>query len=376
MSLSLSDNQMALLQGPALALPVVLAAVPLGLAIDRYSRVRLILLFSVLDVVGGLLTAASTSFAMLFAARCLVGLSVTVICTAAISLLADLYSPEQRGRAKGVVVVGQYAGSALAFALGGGLLVVFGANEGWRWAMLWMTSPLLLAVLLTLTMREPPRTGIAVARPAFRDAFVGLWRRRALVVPLMAGFITAEIAIFAVMTWAAPTLSRSFGLSPEKVGAIMATTLMVSGVIGPLLGGGIADLCQRLGGPRLTVAVLSAFVCLCAPLGLFAIAPSVAPASVLLVLFITCVGATASMGLTLVTVIIPNELRGLCLAILAAGASLFGVALAPVAVSVLSGALGGPAEIGTSLTVVCITASLSCAGIFMLGRRHFPSAAV
>src|SRR5207249_1508965 len=41
-ALSMSDNQMALLQGPVIGIPITLAAVPLGLLIDRYSRVRLL----------------------------------------------------------------------------------------------------------------------------------------------------------------------------------------------------------------------------------------------------------------------------------------------------------------------------------------------
>src|SRR6202795_205982 len=52
-ALALTDNQIALLQGPALALPMIAAAVPLGLLIDRYSRVRLLLALTTSDIVGG-----------------------------------------------------------------------------------------------------------------------------------------------------------------------------------------------------------------------------------------------------------------------------------------------------------------------------------
>src|SRR6267154_1989062 len=54
---TLSDNQIALLQGPALALPLVIAAIPLGLVIDRYSRVRVVFVLTVLNLVGSLATA-------------------------------------------------------------------------------------------------------------------------------------------------------------------------------------------------------------------------------------------------------------------------------------------------------------------------------
>src|SRR5438552_1268855 len=88
-ALSLSDNQIALLQGPAMALPVVIAAIPLGLVIDRHSRVRFLLILAVLDVVGGLCTALASNFQLLVAARCLIGLTLIATLTAAYSLLSD-----------------------------------------------------------------------------------------------------------------------------------------------------------------------------------------------------------------------------------------------------------------------------------------------
>jgi MFS family permease len=39
--LGLADMQVALIQGPAMAIPIVLSAAPFGLLVDRYSRARL-----------------------------------------------------------------------------------------------------------------------------------------------------------------------------------------------------------------------------------------------------------------------------------------------------------------------------------------------
>src|ERR1700729_3754127 len=64
-ALALTDKQMALLQGPAVALPMAAAAVPLGLLIDRYSRVRLLLALTAADLFGGVLTALASNFVML-----------------------------------------------------------------------------------------------------------------------------------------------------------------------------------------------------------------------------------------------------------------------------------------------------------------------
>lgn len=372
-SLHLSDNQMSLLQGPALAIPVVLAAIPIGLLIDRFSRVRLLFVFALLDMVGSLTTAFATSFAMLFLARCLIGLTSTTIIITGFSLLADYYPPAQRGRAKAVLVMGQYGGTSATFALGGALLAQFTAVDGWRWAMFWLTTPILaLAALLVLAMREPARTGTLTRDRSSKQTFAALWQIRPLVLPLMLGIVFVEVPLFAINAWAAPALSRGFALSSTRVGAILATATLVSGILGPILGGSLADLCHRAGGPRRTMLASAGLALLGAPAGLFAVIPSVSPASGLLVACITIVGATVAMSATLFTIVIPNELRGLCLSIMAAANSIIGMACAPLMVSGIAAVLGGPAMIGTSLTLVCTTASVLCALTFLVGRRFIP----
>ena len=364
---------MSLLQGPALAIPVVLAAIPIGLLIDRVSRVRLLFLFALLEIVGSLTTAFATNFATLFVSRCLIGLTSTTIIIAGFSLLADYYPPAQRGRAKAVLVMGQYGGTSAAFALGGALLAQFGSTDGWRWAMFWLTIPMLaLAALLMLAMREPARTGIVSRNRSSKQTFAELWQTRALVLPLTAGIVFVEVPLFAINAWAAPALSRGFALPPTRVGAILATATMVSGILGPIMGGSLADLCHRSGGPRRTMLASAGLALLGAPAGLFAIMPGVSPASGLLVACITIVGATVAMSATLFTIVIPNELRGLCLSILAAANSIIGMASAPLMVSGIAGVLGGPAMIGTSLTLVCTAASVLCALTFVIGRRYIP----
>ena len=171
------------------------------------------------------------------------------------------------------------------------------------------------------------------------------------------------------MTWAAPTLMRNFTLSPDRVGTIMAVVVLVSGVAGPVGGGVVADYCQRTGGPYRTLSILCWLAGLSLPAGLFAVSPGVWPASFLLVVLVVLVGGAFSMGITLFTIIIPNELRGLCLAILTVAVSLFAVALTPLIVSTLSVGLGGPLMIGKALALVCTASSVLSTAAFVLGKR-------
>lgn len=370
-ALALSDNQMGLLQGPLQAVPVMVGAIALGLLVDRYSRVRLLFIFAVFSMIGSFFTALASNFPLLAAARCLIGLTQTGVSTAAFSLLADFCTPERRGRGAMIVSVSQMGGNSAAFSLGGLLLAMTGPGpEGWRWTMFWMASPLVPVMFLMLAMREPPRTGQVIKNLSTHEAWPELWRYRAVIAPLLAGVVMAEIAFGAVYVWAAPALSRSFGLPPQRVGAIMGIGMVLSGVLGPIVGGPLADLCQRTGGPRRTISVLSGLALLAVPAGLFAFVPGVALACVLLVMFIVIVVATLVMGTALFTVVIPNELLGVCMGIMFALDTFFGFVLAPVAVSLLSGAMGGPAMIGKALALVGVGASVLGAAAFAFGRRY------
>jgi predicted MFS family arabinose efflux permease len=375
-ALSLTDNEMSLLQGPVIGIPMALTAIPLGLLIDRYSRVRLLFALVTLSVVGSLLTALTSDFVVLLLARCLAGVMGLAVLPVVFSLLADLFPPERRGRATTVMVVGQTGGNSAAFALGGSLLAMSGPDvDGWRWAMWWLIAPLGLVLFAMAGLREPPRLGQAIRNPTAREVWDELRHYRAMIAPIAVGVILAETAVGAMLIWSAPMLSRLHALAPDRVGAILAMGILVSGVLGPAIGGGLADVCQRTGGPRRSVAVLGALALLSAFAGLFAFVPGVALASGMLVAAMTLVLAIAVMGMTLFTIVIPNELRGLCMSVLVALEILFALAVAPPLVSILSGAMGGEAMIGSALSVVCAATGLLGAVVLAVGRRYFQPAA-
>lgn len=371
MALSFSDNQMALLQGPAIAIPVLLVATPLGVLIDRRSRVRLLQALVLLGTVGTLLTARATSFDGLVVARALSGTMGTSILPVVFSLVADLYPAARRGQANSLVVVGQVIGNAAAFWLGGRLLLLAGAAPNhWRWAMLWLAVPLVPSILLLLGLREPKREEVAVANPSLPQVWRELKTYRSMILLLIVGIVSLETAVGAVLIWGAPLLSRSFSLPPDRVGTVMACAVLVSGTVGPLAGGGLADLGERHGGPRTTASVLVALALLSVPVAGFGFLQGVLAASILMVLTLTFMLAASIMGMTLFTVVIPNELRGVCLSSLVAVILLFALAVAPVAVSLLSEAMGGLSRIAGASSIVCMSAGVIAAAAFVLGGRH------
>jgi len=369
--LALSDNQVAVLQGPALAFPMVLAAVAWGALIDRSSRARLIAIIGIVGVGASLLTAVSSSYVALLGARCVAGWVQLAIIPVALSLVADVYPAEARGRATMWVNIAQSIGMAAAFALGGFFLHLL---EAWRAAMLGLSIPLIPAAVFTLGVREPPRRETESSAAASWQA---VWSYRATLAPLLIGIVMGQIALWADFIWAAPMLARRFMLTPQATGMVMAAGLLVSGVLGSLGGGVFADWCHRQGGASRTTFALSALSAASIPSALFGLLSSAGSASLVLGIFLTLTNMLAVVGTSLFIVVIPNELRGRSLAILVAACVLVGNGLAPLMVSWLASQLGGAQQISVALSGICAAATVVATVAFVIaGRslcRHLPS---
>lgn len=362
-SFALSDSAIAMLQGPALAIPIMLAAIPLGMLIDCGGRARILLVAALLNIAGTLLTATTDSFVLLLVARSIVGVAASAAWLTSVSLIADLYAPDERGRANSLLAVGQVLAASLAFALGGHLLAASEGAEGWRTALLWLSLPLLPIVLLLATLREPAR-GTTAERGNGGGAFSRIWRYRRQILPLFAGMAMVDIAVGAVVIWALPNLIRHYGLGAEDAGSAMALVMLAGGIAGPFAGGIIFDRAQRAGGPRRAMAALTLVALLTVPASLFPVMP-VAIASIGVLAAFKIFNMAISVASTaLATVIVPDDLRGLCIAMLSAIAMLFSLGIAPLVVSSITIALGGPAMLGPSLAIVTVVTGLAGALIF------------
>lgn len=375
-SLGLTDNQIAWLQGPAVAVPMALAAIPLGLFVDRRRRAILFVPFAALSFVGAALASVTSSPYFIAATRGITGLALAAILVAAYSMVADLYPPAARGRANTLVAMGEIAGSPAAFALGGFLLALAPSQSSlpWQWALLRMSAPLLLVVILMSFLREPARGGMKGEGASLRGVWLHLWQYRRVIGPLLFGRMTVWIADGAVLVWAAPIFSRHFHLPPDRVGALIGISLFISGVCGPLMGGTLADLCERFGGPRRTMSALSAVALCSVPAAMFANVSSPIVSCVMLTCFLTSGYVVGTAAISLATIVVPGELRGLYLAVTISVCALLFIGVAPLLVSLLAGALGGRDALGHALTAVAAGTSLLGFAVFACARKYFPLA--
>jgi MFS family permease len=372
-AMGFTDNQMAMLQGPALYLPSMLVGLPLGFLIDRISRARLLAVFTGLEFLGTILTALAPNFGVLLVARVLIGSMLTANSMNASALVAEWTMPHRRGRALMMLGIGQIALMSAAFALGGKLVALGGADpDAWRWAMQGLAVPIGLVSLLSLWVRDPPQRGETRRRTlAWRSAAAALWRYRAMFLPLAFGQVVVALGYTAATVWSAPLLARRFHLSPDRSGALMGSVLLVSGVLGPLLGGTLADLCQRTGGPRRIISLMFILALAQVPMGFYGVMPGVLSVSVVLTGLCTICSMKGIISTAATSLVVPDELLGSAFGAWCAISSVF-TSISPVAVSMLAGRIGGAAGIGQALTVVCVATSLMGAATFAAGRRYFP----
>jgi MFS family permease len=191
-------------------------------------------------------------------------------------------------------------------------------------------------------------------------------------IPLFAGQVTVVMADAAAAIWAAPVLSRNYGLSPEQFAGWMGVMIFGTGVAGAILGGFAADLGQKSGrhGGLLLGAVLAAVLAI--PAALFPLAPSTMLFAVALGALVLCGTVTGLVTSVALTVFIPNELRGLCIGGFIAIAGLIGFGIAPSLVTLVSGMFGGEQHLALSLAAVGVVVSVVSLIAFFIAMRNTP----
>ena len=380
--MGMSDVALGTVQGVAAALSLVLFSIPIGILVDRGNRVRLLILLSITWTLGTVVTAAAPNVALLFVGRMLTGIGTAGALTAVLSLAADMCLPHQRGRAMLINTLGKQLGIAAGFALAGALLGLFGKAGAPHWfgdIAPWRSSQWVLAIasaILTLPLfflREPERHEVEDSPNAPLKIVMGeLWQRRAFLLPLFVGQTSVVMADAAAGIWASPVLERSYGLKPDEFGGWLGGIIFVTGILGAILGGLAADWGKKSGkrGALLYGAVAAALIGV--PAALFPIMPSVTGFAVMIFMLILAGTITGLITSVALTVLLPNELRGLSIGAFISIAGLIGFGVAPTLVTLISGFLGGEAHLAQGLAIVGVIVGIVSVLGFILSVRHAP----
>ena len=233
-----TDTQMGLLTGLAFALFYATLGVPMARLADRWSR-RNVLVIS-MAVWSGMtaLCATASSFGQLALYRIGVGVGEAGGVPPSQSLLADIFPPEQRSLAQGVLASG--TNIAVLVGLFGGALLA--DAYGWR-SVFWIFGlpGILLAVVIRLTVREPVRAPHAVTDDG------SLWEaiRKILALPafpaIAVGVGLTAIAGYGLGVWSPSFMIRVHGLSLVDAGLYLGLIGVFGGILGTLLSAILVD---------------------------------------------------------------------------------------------------------------------------------------
>jgi predicted MFS family arabinose efflux permease len=266
----ISDTRAGVVMGIAFTAFYATLGFPIARLLDRRRRSSLLAL--VLTVWSGMtaLCGAAANFALLFLCRVGVGIGEAGAGPASHSLIGDYFRKLQRPAAIGFFSLGVPLGNFLGIYLGG-LLV---ADLGWRMTFVALGLPgVLLALIVWLTVREPPRGGmddpadLAALRAGedipLLESVKRLWASPTF---RIMSYSAAPSALcgYGMNLWMPSFLERVHGLAPADYRLLLGAGIGIGGGLGAMLGGIItARAAQRdprafLSLPALTMVVFAA----------------------------------------------------------------------------------------------------------------------
>ena len=388
--LMISDTQMSLLLGTSFAAFYAVFGLPMARIADNGNRRNLIVAAVSVWSITTALSGLAQDFHVLLACRIGVALGEAALTPAALSMIADLFPPQQRTRGASLYLATGLIGAMGAFILGGTVLRAingfsaiavpgFGDLGPWRLVFLLVGAPgLILAMLLAVTVREPERHGESAPEPiAWRETLDFLRRSWRSYFFLFVGVALSQFTCHALIAWYPTVLIRQYGMTAQDTGWLFGGVGLIGCVSGGLIVPRLADAWERSGrGGLMKVLVVATLISVA-----FAVAYPVAPSmSMSLGLVAVTLFLLIGVGVTpivAVQTLAPNRYRGQLSACFMLINNLGGYATAPTIVAVLSDRVfHGPGSLGFGLATLSACTLPLATVMLLLGLRMVRPASV
>jgi MFS transporter, DHA1 family, solute carrier family 18 (vesicular amine transporter), member 1/2 len=215
---------------------LLVLSIPMGAISDRIGRKGPMIAGLALLAASTLAFAYSRSLPMLFVARLLQGAADGMTWIVGFAMIADLYGPEERGRAMGLAMAGSTLGIIIGPVIGGWLYEMGGIR---------------LPFLFVAAMAVLDLIAFAVVAPATRGSGTSVPMRRVLThkpVAVCALVVIAGGGTIAMLEPVIPLVLESrLGLGPAAIGTLFGIASVASATMHPIYG----RLSDRWGGRRL-----------------------------------------------------------------------------------------------------------------------------
>lgn len=233
---ALSDTVMGLLAGFGFVLMYTVLGIPIARLADSHNRRSIVAAALALWSAMTALCGAAQNVVTLALTRIGVGMGESAGTPASQSLIADLFTKDERPRALGIYAIGTYLGAFLGYFIGGFV------NQRYGWRMAFMVAGLpgiVVAVLLRFTVSEPRRGAMEKSTPiasAIGPALGFLASQKTFVLVLV-GFWLTSFTNYATAVWIPPFLARVHHLTSAEVGTYAGAFKGLFGMAGTLIGG-------------------------------------------------------------------------------------------------------------------------------------------
>ena len=202
--------------------------------VDRFPRKFMLLACFSGFIAGTFLCGLSGTYALLLAARIVTGLLGGIIGSQVMSLIADTFPPQVRGRATGIVMTGFSAASVLGVPAG----LFLGTLSGWYMPFFAIAVAGILVFLLALRVLPKGIRHLASARNRSTNSLLLLKDILSFPPHRMALFFTVMVSFshFTMVPFLSPYMVSNVGFREIDLSYIYITGGAVTLLSGPLIG--------------------------------------------------------------------------------------------------------------------------------------------
>ena len=341
---NLTDSQIALLGGAAFSIFYAIMALPIGYAVDRYTRTKVlgtgIFLWSLMTALAGL----ANSFGKLFGARIGVAVGEAVMAPISVSLVSDSFPENKQGKPMGIITAGVYIGIGITL-LGGGFLIdyltsiggitlpLIGYLKPWQATFMIVGIPGLVLAIAAFYLKEPRRIEEQVDSNHLVDkknVFLHLKEHRKTLIPMFGGLIFMALIFYSFSFWAPTMMIRTFDISLTEVGFILGMITIISSITGTIIAGSAVDYLRNRNYSDAPVrAAMIAVILALPPIISLSFVQTELGAWICIAMYLLFISSFAPLGLLAISGVSTGNVKGQTAAIHAFLMMAFGLSLGP-----------------------------------------------
>ncbi|MBO6506293.1 MAG: MFS transporter [Kordiimonadaceae bacterium] len=334
-------------------------------------------------------TATAKSFSTLFLYRMGVGVGEATLAPAANSLLADSFPKHRLSTALSVYSMGIPVGTALAFMVGGSVIALADNMPdiqvtsdlmitGWKKVFLMVGIPGMIMTILMWSFKEPTRKGTTGTGDALPLSEVGRYvvsKGKAYATVCIGVSLNAALG-FGSATFVALFFQNYHSMSAADIGLTFGSITIITGPLGLLLGGMLADRWYKKGRKDAHILAL-----MTAPLGygipslVFPFVGDTTTAWAVLGFANIFINLPSGVAYASMQIITPNQMRGQVVAMYVLCTTVIGYGMGPFLLGLFTDQLfgGDIMKLHLSLALLAAITTPLAIATFLWGRKAFAS---